>query len=102
MSKLLLSVFTAIGVLSACTTDTGITYTARKLNVAQQPQAYRVTCSGIFESQKSCMSEASRICKNQQVMVVEALNNPKLRPGGSSARELNFTCAGGSPSKPAA
>ena len=102
MSKLLLTAFTAIGVLSACSTDTGMTYTARKLNVAEQPQAHRVTCSGIFESQKSCMSEASRICKDQQVVVTQALDNPKLRPGDSSARELNFTCAGGSPSKPAA
>jgi hypothetical protein len=102
MSKLLLTVFAAIGVLSACTTDTGMTYTAHKLNVAGQPQAYRVTCSGLFASQKSCMSEASRICKDQQVVLVQSLDNPQLRPGGSDARELNFTCSGGSPEKPEA
>lgn len=101
MSKFLITILAAVGVLSACSTDTGVTYTARKLNIAGQGEAQRVTCSGIFESEKTCLSKAAQICKDQQVVLVQALDNPKLRPGGSSARELNFTCAAAS-AKPAA
>jgi hypothetical protein len=97
MSKLLISVLAVIGLVSACSTDTGVTYTARNLNIAGQGPAHRVTCSGLFESQNSCMSKASNICKDRQVVIVQALDNPQLRPGGSSARELNFACAGAAP-----
>ncbi|MDR5809922.1 hypothetical protein [Caballeronia sp. LZ019] len=95
MSKLLIAVIVAAGLASACTTDTSMTYTARKLDIAgQQQSAYRVTCSGVFESQKSCMSKASQICKDRQVIAVQALDNPQLRPGGSSARQFDFACGG--------
>ena len=100
MSKLLITIVVALGVLSACATDTGLNYTARKLNIAGQGEAYRVTCTGIFESRKSCTSKAVQMCKDQRVVPVQTFDNPQLRPGGSDARELNFTCAAAS--KPAA
>ncbi|WP_157696241.1 hypothetical protein [Caballeronia temeraria] len=75
-------------------------YTTQKLNIAGQGEAYRVTCSGVLASQKSCMAKAAEICRDRQVVMVQALDNPQLRQGGSAARELNFTCAGGA--KPAA
>ncbi|WP_143328115.1 hypothetical protein [Caballeronia pedi] len=71
-----------------------MTYTAQKLNIAGQPQAYRVTCSSLLGSQKSCMSAASRICKDQQVVAVQAFDSNKSA--------FDFTCAGGPPAKPAA
>jgi hypothetical protein len=100
MSKFLFTILAAVGVLSACTTDTGLNYTASKLNIAGQGEAQRVTCSGVLESQKSCMSKAVQICQDRQVVVVQAYDNPQLRSGGSDARELNFTCAAAT--KPAA
>jgi hypothetical protein len=96
MSKLLIAVFAAVAVVSACATDTGIGYTASKLNIAGQGEAHRVTCSGIFESQNTCMSKAANICQDRQVVAIQALDNPQMRQGGSSAREFNFACAGAS------
>jgi hypothetical protein len=100
MSKLFFTILAAVGVLSACTTDTGLSYSAQNLNVAGQSGAQRVTCSGLFESQNSCVSKAARICEDRQVIVVQALDNPQLRPGGSRARQLDFQCAAAT--KPAA
>ena len=97
MSKFLVTILAAVGVLSACSTDTGLNYTARKLIIAGQGEAQRVTCSGVFESQNTCMAKAAQICQDQQVVVVNPLDNPKLRTGGSSARELNFKCAASKP-----
>ncbi len=96
IQKVLFAVLVAAGVLSACSTDTGATYTARKLNIAGQDEAYRVTCSGLFESQKSCMSKAVQMCKDKQVVAVQALDNPQARPVGSDARQFDFACAAAS------
>jgi hypothetical protein len=91
MSKLLISVLAAIGVLSACTTGNGLTYTAHKVNIAGQPDAYRVNCTGVFQSQKTCMAEAAKICKGQQVVPIQALDSVE---GRSNPREITFSCAG--------
>jgi|GEM_PF-2869735 len=101
MSKLLIAVVTALGLVSACKTDTGMTHTAHKLNIAGQQQAYRVTCSGLVESQQSCMVKAAEICQGSQVVAVQALDDSRVRQGGSSARQLDFACSGAVRSAPA-
>jgi OmpA-OmpF porin, OOP family len=92
MSKILIAVLTAVGVLSACTTETGPTYTAQKVNVAGKSNMYRVTCSGLFESQKSCMAAAARICKDQQVVLTQAIDGVRGDQGRNDPREITFTC----------
>ncbi|VXC40262.1 OmpA/MotB domain-containing protein (fragment) [Burkholderia sp. 8Y] len=90
MSKLLITALLCVGVLSACSTDTGMTYTARKVNIAGEPNAYRVTCSGLFESQNACMAAAAQICKEQQVVPAQSVDSV---PGRGNPRELTFRCA---------
>ncbi|WP_175945021.1 hypothetical protein [Caballeronia sp. BCC1704] len=89
MSKLLITALVCAGVLSACSTDTGMTYTARRVNIAGEPSAYRVTCSGVFESQSACTAAAAKICKEQQVVVAQAVDSV---PGGGNPRQMTFRC----------
>ncbi|SAL67915.1 OmpA/MotB domain-containing protein [Caballeronia arvi] len=98
MSKILIAVLAAVGVLSACSTDTGPTYTAYKVNMAGQRDTYRVNCSGLFESEKSCMAAAARICKDQQVVLTQALDGVQGTQGRNNPREMTFTC--GTPPAP--
>ncbi|WP_244815240.1 hypothetical protein [Caballeronia sp. Lep1P3] len=79
-----------------------MTYTARKVNIAGQADAYRVTCSGVFESQKSCMAAAARICKEEQVVMTQAIDGAPVDQGRSNPREITFSCAAAAPPKPAA
>ncbi|GAB5099123.1 hypothetical protein [Caballeronia sp. HLA56] len=92
MFKYLISIISAAAMLSACTTDTGMAYTARKVNIANQGEAYRVTCSGLFESQKSCMSAATKICQDRQVVLVQAVDGLQGNQGRNDPREITFTC----------
>jgi OmpA-OmpF porin, OOP family len=99
MSKILIAVLTAVGVLSACTTASGPTYTAHKVNVAGQRDMYRVNCSGLFESNKACMAAAARICKDQQVVLTQAVDGLRGDQGQNNPREITFAC--GVPPAPA-
>jgi OmpA-OmpF porin, OOP family len=92
MSKKFIAVLLAAGVLSACTTDTGLTYTAHKVNIPGQRDTYRVNCSGLFESQNACMSTAAQICKDQQVVPVQAIEGVQGNQGRGNSREITFQC----------
>lgn len=92
MFKSISAVGAFVLLLAACSTDTGVTYTSRKVSIAGQPDAYRVTCSGLFESQKSCMAAAAQVCKERQVVSAQAIDGA---PGDQNRnpREITFRCA---------
>jgi|SRR5437763_681590 len=92
MCKLLLTALVLAGILSACSTETGMTYTARKVNIAGQPDAYRVNCSGLFGSPNACMAAATRICKDRQVVLTQAIDGVRGDQGRNNPREMTFRC----------
>ncbi|SAK96440.1 OmpA/MotB domain-containing protein [Caballeronia hypogeia] len=101
ISRILFVVLAAVGVLQGCTTDSGLTYTSNKVNIAGKGEAYRVTCNGLFQSQNACMAGAVRICADKQVVLLEAIDGVKGAQARNNAREVTFMCQGNATQKPA-
>jgi outer membrane protein OmpA-like peptidoglycan-associated protein len=81
------------GLLAACTTQSGPTYTANAIVVAgQTAPMYRVACGGLLESSKTCFKVAAEICKDKPVTPTEAVDGVRTGVNTNDPRELTFMC----------
>jgi len=88
-----------LGLLAACTTQTGPTYTLSSIVVPNQTApTYRVTCGGLLESSKACFRVAQEACKDKPVTVLEAVDGIRSGANTKDPRELTFMC--GQPAEP--
>lgn len=83
--------------MAACTNGTGPAYRAYSVDTGDGVKTYRAECHGLFENHNACQRAAERICKDQQVHV---LNRTELAKNDSAAsdanaadpREITFRC----------
>ncbi|VWD24954.1 membrane protein [Burkholderia contaminans] len=79
--------------LSACTTQSGPTYTVRAIKAPDQPgPVFRVTCEGLVTSARSCEAAAQKICAGQPVTPLQAVDRVRRGAAMGDARELTFMC----------
>jgi outer membrane protein OmpA-like peptidoglycan-associated protein len=82
----------AIGLLASCSTQSGPTFTARVISTVGERTVYRVTCGGLFESSKSCMSAAKDICEGKQVVLLQTEDGITGSKPSHDPREIIFRC----------
>jgi outer membrane protein OmpA-like peptidoglycan-associated protein len=91
------------GLLAACTTQSGPTYTAHAIVVPnQKAQVYRVECGGLFESSQTCFKVAAEICKDMPVTQLSAVDGVKSGINTKDPREITFMCGKPVEAQPAA
>jgi len=80
--------------VSACTTQSGPTYTAQAVVTSkdQQASAYHVTCSGLFESSKACLNAAKHICGEKPVTPLAYIDGLSTQGNKKDPREMTFMC----------
>ncbi|SAL74499.1 OmpA/MotB domain-containing protein [Caballeronia peredens] len=80
-------------VVTGCTSYSGPMHNADVVTLASGDQAWRVQCQGLLESSKTCMQEAQKICKDQKVRLIGAVDHmtSKLAAEGDP-REITFKC----------
>ncbi|WP_429441904.1 OmpA family protein [Paraburkholderia sp. GAS33] len=92
MKKIALCWLTLTTALGGCSATSGPTFSAYSVNVPGQEKTYRVDCGGIFESSKTCMKVAQRICGDQPVRVVESVDKIHTDGADSDPRTITFQC----------
>ncbi|SCK39951.1 Outer membrane protein OmpA [Variovorax sp. HW608] len=84
---------TALGLLAACTTQSGPTYSAHAIVVPdQKAPTYRVECGGLLGNSQTCTEVAAEICKGKPVTVVEAVDAIRSGVNTNDPREITFMC----------
>jgi outer membrane protein OmpA-like peptidoglycan-associated protein len=79
--------------LSACTTQSGPTYTVRAIKAPDQPApVFRVTCEGLVSSTKSCEAAAQKFCAGKPVTPLQAIDRVRRGAAMGDPRELTFMC----------
>ncbi|MBR8213212.1 MULTISPECIES: OmpA family protein [Burkholderia] len=79
--------------LSACTTQSGPTYTVRAIKAPdQQAPVFRVTCEGLVSSTKSCEAAAQKFCAGKPVTPLQAVDRVRRGAAMGDPRELTFMC----------
>lgn len=79
--------------LSACTTQSGPTYTVRAINAPDQSvPVFRVTCEGLVSSTKSCEAAAQKFCAGKPVRPLQAVDRVRRGAAMGDPRELTFMC----------
>jgi OOP family OmpA-OmpF porin len=92
MSKPSLFACLALSLLAGCSTQSGPTYTSHVISTSGAERAYRVSCTGLFESSKSCAAAAQNICQGQPVSPTQIVDgNDGMKPR-DDPRELTFRC----------
>ncbi|OXI32651.1 hypothetical protein CFB89_16285 [Burkholderia sp. AU16741] len=80
-------------VLSACTTQSGPTYTVRAIKASDQPApVFRVTCEGLVSSTKSCEAAAQKFCAGKPVTPLQTVDRVRRGAAMGDPRELTFLC----------
>ncbi|RQR30387.1 OmpA family protein [Burkholderia sp. Bp9142] len=91
VSRGLLGAFVVL--LSACTTQSGPTYTVRAIKAPDQPgPVFRVTCEGLVTSARSCEAAAQKVCAGKPVTPLQAVDRVRRGAAMGDARELTFMC----------
>nr|WP_085487525.1 OmpA family protein [Paraburkholderia susongensis] len=81
------------GLVSACTTQSGPTFTAHAITVPNQTApTYRVECGGLLENSQTCFRVADEICKDKPVTVLEAVDGVRSGVNTKDPREITFMC----------
>jgi len=79
--------------LSACTTQSGPTYTVRAIKATDQPgPVFRVTCEGLVSSKRSCEAAAQKVCAGKPVTPLQAVDRVRRGAAMDDPRELTFMC----------
>lgn len=79
--------------LSACTTQSGPTYTVRAIKAPDQSgPVFRVTCEGLVSSSSSCEAAARKVCAGKPVTPLQAVDRVRRGAAMGDARELTFMC----------
>lgn len=79
--------------LSACTTQSGPTYTVRAVKATgQSAPVFRVTCEGLVSSTRSCEAAAQKVCAGKPVTPVQAVDRVRRGAAMGDPRELTFMC----------
>ncbi|MEM5400484.1 MULTISPECIES: OmpA family protein [Paraburkholderia] len=96
MKLRLLSASVAAAVIAAaagCTTASGPTHNLDIVTLANGSQAYRVQCSGLFESSKTCMKKVNEICGSKTPLRVSSVDHAVagFKPE-DDPREITFIC----------
>ncbi|NIE61141.1 MULTISPECIES: OmpA family protein [unclassified Burkholderia] len=79
--------------LSACTTQSGPTYTVRAVKTpGQSAPVFRVTCEGLVSSTRSCEAAAQKVCAGKPVTPVQAVDRVRRGAAMGDPRELTFMC----------
>ncbi|WP_175823009.1 OmpA family protein [Burkholderia sp. BCC0419] len=79
--------------LSACTTQSGPTYTVRAVKAADQSApVFRVTCEGLVSSTRSCEAAAQKFCAGKPVTSLQAIDRVRGGAAMGDPRELTFMC----------
>ncbi|HFT8010711.1 TPA: OmpA family protein [Burkholderia cenocepacia] len=79
--------------LSACTTQSGPTYTVRAIKAPDQTApVFRVTCEGLVSSTQSCEAAAQKFCAGKPVRPLQAVDRVRRGAAMGDPRELTFMC----------
>ncbi|MCA8003000.1 MULTISPECIES: OmpA family protein [Burkholderia] len=79
--------------LSACTTQSGPTYTVRAIKAPDQAApVFRVTCEGLVSSTQSCEAAARKFCAGKPVTQLQAVDRVRRGAAMGDPRELTFMC----------
>ncbi|MGS0897376.1 OmpA family protein [Burkholderia stagnalis] len=97
MNKLALALALSATALAACTTSSGLTYTASELQPRDGVRTFEVSCLSLTTGPQTCMKAAQKICGDQPVRVLDSARS--LRDGANPT-SLVFQC-GAAPAAPA-
>ncbi|WP_412530415.1 OmpA family protein [Burkholderia lata] len=79
--------------LSACTTQSGPTYTVRAIKAPNQPgPVFRVTCEGLVSSSSSCEAAAQKVCAGKPVTPLQTVDRVRRGAAMGDPREITFMC----------
>ncbi len=95
MKRLFFAGLFSAGVLAVtgCTSSSGPMFNAYSVNMANGVQIYKVECGGLFESSKTCMKVAQRICGDKGVHPIEKTDLVRAADDTrSDPRHLLFRC----------
>ncbi|MGF6649882.1 outer membrane protein OmpA-like peptidoglycan-associated protein [Paraburkholderia youngii] len=82
-----------LGLVAACTTQSGPTYNAHAIVAPdQKAPTYRVECGGLLESSQTCFKVAAEICKDKPVTLVQAVDGVRSGVNTKDPREVTFMC----------
>jgi len=91
--KNILPLCAMLALLAGCSASSGPTFSAYSVNIPGQEGAYRVECGGLFESSKTCMKVAARICADKPVHLIETLDRVSAQQGSTpDPRVVTFRC----------
>ena len=92
-----------LGLLAACTTQSGPTYNVHAVIAPyQKAPTYRVECGGLLESSQTCIKVAAETCKGKPVTLVEAVDGVRSDVNTKDPREITFMCGEPVEAQPAA
>lgn len=93
MNIRILLVAACMTVAAGCSTASGPMHNTDILNLQNGTQLYRVQCQGLFESSKTCVKQAEKVCGDQNVRDLSSLQpaTAQTKPQ-ADRREITFTC----------
>ena len=78
---------------AGCTSYSGPTHNTDVVTLANGDQAWRVQCQGLLEGAKTCVDQAKKICKDQKIRLIGAVDHMKDdRSAQGDPREITFKC----------
>jgi OmpA-OmpF porin, OOP family len=89
----ILLVAVCMALAAGCSTASGPTHNTDILKLQNGTQVYRVQCQGLFESSKTCVKQAEKVCGDQSVRELSSIQ-PATADSKPEAdrREITFTC----------
>jgi OmpA-OmpF porin, OOP family len=93
MNIRILLVASCMALAAGCSTASGPTHNTDILKLQSGAQVYRVQCQGLFESSKTCVRQAEKVCGDKTVREISSMR-PATADGKPEAdpREMTFTC----------
>lgn len=93
MNIRILLVAACMTMAAGCSTASGPTHNTDTIKLQGGTQIYRVQCQGLFESSKTCMKRAEKICGDQNVRELSSLRPATVdsKPEADN-REITFSC----------
>ena len=80
-------------VVTGCTSYSGPMHNADVVTLASGDQAWRVQCLGLLETSKTCVDVAKKICKDQKIRLIGAVDHMNSKQGAKGdPNEITFKC----------
>ncbi|MFX1675083.1 hypothetical protein PWR63_23015 [Paraburkholderia sp. A2WS-5] len=93
MNIRILLVAACVALAAGCSTASGPTHNTDILKSQNGTQLFRVQCHGLFESSKTCVKQAEKVCGDKAVHELASIQ-PATGDSKPEAdrREITFTC----------